>query len=375
MQKISENNIKNPRILIINPFGIGDVIFSTPLVQVLRETYPDSFIGYLCNKRSYEVLKTNPNLNKFFVYEKDDYRAVWEQSRAKYLKMLLTFLGSIRKERFDIVVDLSLGSQYSLISAFLGIKRRVGFNYRDRGRFLTNKIDIDGFNEKHVIEYYSDMLKLFGIDQNEFSRSPKVYLTGQDTVWAGEFLKTNGIKEGELLIGVIPGCGASWGADANHRRWDRKGFAKICDGLAERYGAKVVLLGDPHEVEICDEIQGMLTHKAIMACGKTNLRNFLGLINRCGLVITNDGGPLHMAVGLGIKTVSIFGPVDDKTYGPYPLSSDHIVVSRHDMACRPCYKKFKHNVCEGKECLSGIKPEEILAAADRLLAAERHDVQ
>lgn len=356
------------RILIINPFGIGDVIFSTPLVQALRESYPDSFIGYVCNRRTHEILKTNPNLNKLFVYEKDEFRVAWDYSKAKCFKKLLSLLGEIRRERFDIVIDLSLSGQYSLIFRFLGIRQVVGFNYKDRGRFLTKEIDIDGFHEKHVIEYYRDILRLLGIDPERFSRSPKVHLTDQDTSWANKFLESNGVKDSDLLIGVIPGCGASWGADANHRRWDREGFAKVCDGLAERYGAKVMLLGDPNETGICDEIQGALKHKTIMTCGKTDLRNFLGLINRCRIVITNDGGPLHMAVGLGVKTVSIFGPVDEKTYGPYPSSSEHIVVSKHDMECRPCYKKFKHNVCRERPCLKNIGYEEVLGAVDCLLS-------
>jgi lipopolysaccharide heptosyltransferase II len=359
------------KVLIINPFGIGDVIFSTPLVQALRESYPDGFIGYVCNRRAHEVLKSNPNLNKIYIYEKDEYRSAWDRSKISCLKMMRDFFADIRKERFDIVIDLSLSYQYSLISKFIGIRRRLGFNYRNRGKFLTNKIDIDGFHEKHVIEYYRDMLGLLGIDPKGFARTPKVYLTDKDIAWADEFLKANGAREGELLVGVIPGCGASWGADASHRRWGRESFAKVCDGLAEFYGAKVMLLGDIHETEICDEMQNMLKHKAIISCGKTNLRNFLGLISKCSLIITNDGGPLHMAVGMGIKTISVFGPVDENIYGPYPRSENHIVISKTKMPCRPCYKKFKHNVCKERPCLKTIGPEEVLSAVSLLLGSSK----
>jgi ADP-heptose:LPS heptosyltransferase len=114
----------------------------------------------------------------------------------------------------------------------------------------------------------------------------------------------------------------------------------------------------------------MLKNKAIMSCGKTNLRNFLGLINRCRLIITNDGGPLHMAVGMGVNTVSIFGPVDEKIYGPYPSSSNHVVISKTDMKCRPCYKKFKHNVCRERPCLNSIGHEEVLQAVKCLLSKD-----
>lgn len=360
--------MKNQRILIVNPFGIGDVIFSTPLVEILKEKDPSCFIGYICNRRAYEIIKSNPKIDKIFVYEKDDYRKTWEESRIECLKAVWNFLKTIKKEKFDCAIDLSLGYQYSLLLRLIGIKNRFGFNYRKRGKFLTAKITIDGFSDKHVIEYYCDILKFLDIDATDFKISPKVYVTAQDVEWADDFLKANGASKDDLLIGVIPGCGASWGMDARHRRWDRSGFAKVCDGLIERYGAKVVLLGDKHEVEISEDIKNRMKNRVIMACGKTNLRNFLGIINRCKLIITNDGGPLHMAVGLGLNTISIFGPVDEKIYGPYPMNNGHIVISKADVRCRPCYKKFKYKICENRTCLTSIKADEVLKAADRLLS-------
>ncbi|MBN2453523.1 MAG: glycosyltransferase family 9 protein [Candidatus Omnitrophica bacterium] len=359
------------KILIVNPFGIGDVIFSTPLIEILKNKNPSCFIGYICNKRAYEVIKSDPKIDKFFIYEKDDFRAVWAKSKMACLKLARDFLASVRREKFDIVIDLSLGYQYSLLLGLAGIKKRYGFNYKGRGRFLTKKIDIDGFEEKHVVEYYCEILKFMGIDTGEFRLEPRVYVTREDIAWADGFLKANGASLGDLLVGVIPGCGASWGMDARHRRWERGGFAIVCDGLAHRYGARVLLMGDARETEICVDIQGRMKSKAIMACGKTSLRNFLGLISRCALIITNDGGPLHMAVGLGLKTISIFGPVDEKIYGPYPMTENHAVIAKNDIPCRSCYKKFKYKICENRTCLTSIKPEDVLAAADRFLLGRR----
>ncbi len=364
--------MKSPkRILVINPFGIGDVIFSTPLVDALKKNFPDSHIGYVCNKRTYEVIKTNPNINKVFIYEKDEYREKWNESRIGCVKAILAMLASIRREKFGIAIDLSLGYQYSFLLKLIGIKRRMGFNYRKRGKFLTDRIDIEGFNEKHVVEYYLDILSLFGIDPKAFYSRPRVYLTESDSVWAEIFLSQNGVSAQDLIVGVIPGCGASWGSDAKYRHWGRKEFAEVCDEFMGRKGAKVILFGDNKESEICADIVRMMKNEPVIACGKTTLRDFLGLLNRCSIIITNDGGPLHMAVATGRKTVSIFGPVDEKIYGPYPFDSNHAVVSRKDISCRPCYKKFKYKVCDKRPCLSGIPPRDILSAADALLSREK----
>lgn len=356
------------KILIVNPFGIGDVIFSAPLLEALSKIFPAASIGYICNKRAYEVIKSDPHVDKVFIYEKDDFRTLWSFSRGGFFLKLWQFLKKIRSEHFDVAIDLSLNYQSSLCLMMIGLPKRIGFNYRKRGKFLTSKIDIDGFSNKHVVEYYLETLKLLGVDPTKYANRPKVYVTETDKIWAQQFLSNYDVSNDDLLIGVMPGCGASWGLDAGYRRWHVDGFAKVCDSLVERYNAKIILLGDAKEAELGASIQKKMTYKPIVACGKTTIGDFLGLIKRCNLIVTNDGGPLHMAVGVGTKTVSIFGPVDEKIYGPYPIDDDNVVVAKHDLACRPCYKKFKYNMCKERHCLDRISPQDVLYAVERVLS-------
>ena len=227
------------KILIINPFGIGDVIFSTPLIEALKRYYPDSYIGYICNRRVAGLVNTNPNLNKVFVYEKDEYRDIWRKSKIRCLIKILSFLKSIRKERFDISIDLSLNYQYSMFMKIIGIKKRAGFNYRDRGRFLTDKVTIESFDYKHVVEYYLDVLRLLGIDTSKMSLSPKIYASQESLKFGDRFLEDNKISKEDILIGVVPGCGASWGIDASLRRWDRENFAELANKLIDEYYQRI----------------------------------------------------------------------------------------------------------------------------------------
>ena len=165
---------------------------------------------------------------------------------------------------------------------------------------------------------------------------------------------------------MIPGCGASWGLDANQRRWDKANFAILADKLIEKYGAKIILLGSPKETVICDAVQKSTTKNVINHCGKTSMTELAGILAKCKAVVTNDGGPLHMAVGLGVKTVSIFGPVDEAVYGPRP-AADHVVVSKKGLVCRPCYKNFKYKKCDNRLCLSEITVKEVLNACEKVL--------
>jgi len=359
--------VNSPRILIVNPFGIGDVIFSTPLVEILKKNYDGCFIGYVCNKRTYELLKTNPYIDRLYVYEKDEHVEVWKRSRIEGIKKTLGFLRTIKRDVYDISIDLSLGYKFSMILKLIGIKRRIGLNYRKRGRFLTDRIDIDGFNDKHVIEYYLDLLRPLDIDIERYYARPRIYVTEADKAWAGNFLKDNDVDDNALLVGIIPGCGASWGKDADYRRWGRDGFAKVADRLVQGKGATIIILGDRKEIPLCREMQGLMKARAVMACGKTTIGGLLGLMARCRVIVTNDGGPLHMAAGLGVSTVSIFGPVDDKVYGPQYSDSLNITVLNKAAPCRPCYKKFKYRLCEDVICLKGIKPEDVIKAAEEIL--------
>ena len=355
------------KILIINPFGIGDVIFSTPIIEILKKEFPESKIHYLCNRRVSGLLTANPYLDNIFVYEKDEYRNLWRDSKIACLKQILNFLKVIKREKFDMSMDLSLSYRYSMFAKLLGIKRRIGFNYRNRGRFLSHKIDVYGFTDKHVIKYYLDVLKLIGIDLKKHNVIPRIYVNKKIKERTKKFLEDKDIKAKNLLVGIIPGCGASWGRDAKYRRWQQAKFASLADKLREKYKAQIILLGDKNEINICENVKSRMKNHAMNCCGKTDIQLLMGILKECNLVVTNDGGPLHMAVALGVKTISIFGPVDEKVYGPYPEDENHVVVSKKDLSCRPCYRKFKYVKCENRHCFDLITVNEVAEAAERLI--------
>ena len=77
---------------------------------------------------------------------------------------------------------------------------------------------------------------------------------------------------------------------------------------------------------------------------------------------------MHMAVALGVKTVSIFGPVDDLVYGPYPPSDKHIVIKKQ-IDCRPCYQGFRMQFCDkNRLCLNSITTQDVFDAVRRLVS-------
>ena len=95
---------------------------------------------------------------------------------------------------------------------------------------------------------------------------------------------------------------------------------------------------------------------------------FIGLVARCDLVVSSDGGPVHIAASQGVPTVSIFGPVDPVVYGPYPNRPHHRIVYKRDLPCRPCYHQFRLPPCPyERACLTQIEPDDVLEACEAIL--------
>jgi ADP-heptose:LPS heptosyltransferase len=356
------------RILIVNPFGIGDVLFTTPVIRALRLAFPGSHLSYLCNRRTEGILQHNPHLDEIFVYERDELVQSWKASRWAGMAHVTGLLRRLARSRFDLVIDLSLGERYAFILKGLGARRLVGFNYRGRGRFLSASIEIEGYQGEHVIRYYRRLLRFLGIEMVDDRL--ECHASAADQAWAESWLRENRVDRESLVVGLVPAGGVSWGIDAPFRRWGHEGFAAVADELIDRHGASVILLGEAKDRDICQRVAELMRHEPINASGRTSLGQFISLLARLNLVICNDGGPLHLAVSQGVKTVSIFGPVDPRVYGPYaPGRADHRVVCRGVLPCRPCYHQFKLPPCPyERACLTTIQPDEVLQGCEESLA-------
>lgn len=352
------------RILIVNPFGIGDVLFSTPLVRAIRRAFPTAYLAYLCNRRTQEILRRNSHLDELFIYEKDELLALWRRQKGLAIRAVVNLLRQLRSRRFEVVVDLSLGERYSFILALLGVPRRIGFDFRHRGRFLTHRFVMEGYQDQHVVEYYAQLLEMIGIHLHD--RVFELVPTEEDRRVAEQRLVALQLGNGRPLIGLVPAGGVSWGLEAHFRRWSKDGFIQVGQALSDRYGATLLVFGEPQDHDICAQIAKAIGASAIDLSGQTTLGQFVSLVARCELVISNDGGPIHIAASQGVRTVSIFGPVDPSVYGPCGSTANHRVVTKL-LPCRPCYHQFKLPPCPyNRACLNDLLADDVLAAVNEV---------
>lgn len=360
--------MKKNKFLIINPFGIGDVLFTTPLIDNIKADVPESSVSYLCNKRAKAVVENNPLIDKIFVYERDDFEAIKKESFWLWLKKMKELIDSIRSERYDCVFDCSLNAQYGLMCLLAGIKNRIGFNYKKRGKFLTKKKTLLGYEGKHVIEYYLELLPMAGI--NAIKSEYKLYLLNEEINEAKMFLKDNGFVASEKLVALGTGGGASWGKDAYKKQWPIDKWVNLAKKLLENEDIKLFVCAAPGEEELAQAIMD-LSAKRVLTSENLSLRQFMAVLANSELMIANDGGPLHIAAALDVSTVGVFGPVDENVYGAYSLQKDKHFNVALDLECHPCYRKFRLADCNSDHaCLKSLSVETIYTKAKILLGIE-----
>jgi len=352
------------KILIINIFGIGDVLFTTPLISNLKVCYPDIKIGYICNQRTADILRQNSKVDQIFICDSHAYNEACQESKILAFKKMMEFLRQIRKEKFDISIDVSMSRFTNCVTWLCGVKCRVGFQYKNRNCFLHKKFPLKGYEDKHVVEYYLSLLEELGIPVK--MRDLELNISQSDDDWSCQFLQKHlGGGGCRPVIGIVPGGGASWGKDAVYKRWSPEKYAKLADNLIEKFSATIILMGDQSELALCAQVDRAMMHASVLAAGETTIGQFAALARRCSLMIVNDGGPLHIAVAAGAKTASIFGPVDERVYGPYP-PGNHIIIKK-DLVCRPCYRRFRKAQCDHISCLDQLTVEDVLEGIKKAL--------
>ncbi|HTN72542.1 MAG TPA: glycosyltransferase family 9 protein, partial [Methylomirabilota bacterium] len=151
--------------------------------------------------------------------------------------------------------------------------------------------------------------------------------------------------------------------------WAVEGFARVIDLIRQKHDCDVLLFGGPEDVEINSRIQGLCGTAAMNLAGKLSLRELPAAVSLCKVFITNDSGPMHVAVARGVPTVAIFCATTP-SLGFYPYSSRAVVLEKN-LACRPCSSHGGRRCPLGTEdCIRLIQPEQVAKAAEKFLTGQ-----
>lgn len=334
------------RILIVNVNWIGDVLFSTPFIRAIREAYPGSHIACLLHPRCAEILQDNPCVNEIIVYDEEGVH------RGLFGKLKLIFL--LRSKKFDTAFLLHRSFTKALIAKLSGARGIIGYPTKNRAFLLTGSVE-EPDEAIHKVEYFLNIARYAGI--NPKSASYEFFITDPDRNYAKQLLNMNGIQEKDTVVVLCPG--GNW----DPKRWPKERFAALADLLVEKFGAKIVISGGRKEYSLADEIGKLMKYKSVNICSRTTLKQLAAVFERVSLVIANDTGTMHLAVAMKARVIALFGPTSSAITGPYG-EGRYTVISSDEPCDIPCYDI----TCADNRCMRSIKVEDVLSAAERMLA-------
>ena len=335
--KIDQTEIK--KILCIKPRGIGDIILSTIVLENLRTAFPKAEIHYLTEEFAKRAVENNPFVSKILTYKKSD--------------SFFSIIQKIRREKYDLVLDLYSNPKTAQITFFSGAKYRVGYDKKGR-RYAYNFKGQLGTIGKHAAEdnlVLLDTLNIPIISKNIFYQT-----TEDEKKFAEKFLIDKINRNDYRLIGIIPSGG--W----ESKRCDASKLIEICNEIQKSISAKFIILWGPGDEKDAKEIfEGLIPNPLIAP--NTTFGELSGLIEKCDLIIANDSGPMHVAAALGIQTIGIFGPTNPENHKPFLANSDYVIKS--DLHCIICNKL----ICPyNHECMLELNPKEFVMKAKKLLS-------
>ncbi len=349
-------------ILLVNPFGLGDVLFMTPVLRALATSGLAGSIDVILGSRTRALLEPNPYVSRIFEIDKDAWhREGWRRVASDSARLF----AAMARTRYDALIDFSLTREYAFWAKAAFVPRRIGFDWAGRGSFLTHRIPlISGFARRHAVEWYAESLRSFGLSPTNLSL--EVFIPDAARAEAQRFLKEQGIEGDEPFVAVCAGGGESWGKDSSMKHAPPSLLGEVLSWvLGELDVRRVVALGSARETEMAEPLRAQLSDSLVNACGKLSIIGAAAVLERAWLFVTNDGGLLHLAKAVRTPTVSFFGPTDPRVYGPYPRTALDWVIVHGALPCRPCYVNFRYNAdCPDRACLQELRASEVVASLD-----------
>jgi len=352
------------KFLVVSPFGLGDAIFAFGLIEAIRRVHPDAVIDFVANERTRDLVAMNPSVGRVYEFNRDALRALWAEDKRALFSRLAAWRKEIAAAKYDVAFDLSLGREYSFFLALAGVRRRIGFDFKGRGFFLTQKIKLASFEARPVREAYFDLLELWAPGTRHEGDYP-VLRPGAVREWRA-WASARGFEPGGAFAILAPGGGRSWGRDAIYKQWAPEKFAAVARELAGSRGWRILIAGDGGERELCDKVRQLAGVPGVEIMTGEPLGIVKEAFAEAQLFVGNDGGLLHLADLARTPAVGLYGPVDELVYGPRVLPRTAIV--KKDVACRPCYKNFRFPPCVfAKRCLEEITLDDVMSAIQRIL--------
>lgn len=331
-----------PKILIIQPSRIGDIIFSLPVLAALKRKYPHAAISWIVDERCAGMLEDNTLLDNIFIWDRT-------QRSYGYYKELKKRL---RRQRFDLSIDLHGLAKSAMLVRLAKARFKLASSstngMRELSWLFSKEIKPEN-PDAHCVERHFEVAKFLGCD-GKIEYPITIPQSAFESL--KEKLSVSGVSMSEI-IGIHPGGG--WLS----RRWKTDRYAALAKRLKNELGAEIVLVGGKEggasEKGLNEEIASLAGVKIHDMTGKLTLKELCAFFKICRVFAGNEAGPMHIATALNTPAVAVLGPTNAARTGPF---KGNTTVIQHKFACQPCRNRNCRNVL----CMDDITVDEVFKA-------------
>jgi lipopolysaccharide heptosyltransferase II len=326
------------RILVTRLQYLGDAILTLPLVDAIRERYPEATVDYLCRPPSSELLRRDPRFDRVF-----------ELGPQGGAAATLQLVRRLRERSYDAVVDLYSNPRSAWLSRLTGARVRIGGNRRGRRRLYTHPVTVAPEVRSAMAHHLAHVDCL---DVHAAERKPVVTLAPEEIELARGLLDALGVetrRPQRPRIGIHPG--GKWEV----KRWPAEYFAALVEVLARQWDSTVIALSGPDEERYTSELQARVGDAAVFV-PVLPVRAVASVLTLLDGMVVSDGGIMHLSVAVGTPTVGIFGSAEPDIWFPYERFGPY-AAAFVPMECRPCHR----HVCPlgHTDCLKRLAPERV----------------
>ncbi len=289
------------KILIIQNKRIGDVLISSVIANNYKAKFPESEIHFLAYDFTHGVIINNPNIDKIIAIN---------DKELKKLSVLVKVIRQIRKEKYDIIFDPYSKTQSRLICKFSGALQTIGHKSRKRfgnWGYYTHPVTISKEKTKICGKAIEDRIHLLSQAGNfePIDYLPKIFLSEEEKKedWLGKYANKKIIVLG--VLGSTP-----------QKSMPYTYVAEIVDYIASNYDAYLLFNFAPSQKEEAQKIYELCKNKSniILDIYAPSIRDFIKLMNQSTLLVSNEGGTVHIAKALNKPTFTIFSPYVNKDH-------------------------------------------------------------
>jgi heptosyltransferase-2 len=324
---------------------------ATPALRAIRNGNPNATVSVLVRPQVRQIVEGLPFFDEIIEYD--------STSRHRGILKKYQLARSLKKKGFSLSIILPNSFSSAVLSFMAGIPQRVGYRTDGRRFLLTQSIpqptEADEVVPVPMVERYLAICEKLAYPVE--TRKTALRLANGTRHHVEQLYSELAVDREKGLVTVIPG--ASFGSS---KCWPAEYFAQVCDELINRHEVQIMIVPGPGEEDIARRIESLMRHTAHNCVKKiVSLEELKAIISDSTLVITNDTGPRHYAVALGVPVVVVMGPTDPR-YTNYGMEKTKLL--RVDLDCSPCHLKE----CPGDhECMRAIGPERVIEACEELM--------